>query len=107
MLTHSPPNTPSQSNPVVLIAHQRDDFNPYGPTSTSDSVKDGGFATEKVQLSSSTPPLRSHSEGIIEGFANFYGAVTRMCGFNEKYSLGLCACETLILLTSFLRLPLQ
>jgi len=93
MLTHSPPkgpNTLSQSNPVPLDAH----FNPYVPT--PDSVKDEGFAKAVIP-----PPKRSRFEGIT----NFYGAITRMCGFNEKYSLGLCACKTLILPTSLL--PLQ
>jgi hypothetical protein len=98
MLTHPPPNTLSQSNPVVLDA-QRHDFNPY--VSTSDSVEDEGFAKAEIAVLPSAPPKRSHFEGIT----NFYWAVTRMFGFDEKYSLGLCTCKTLILLASLL--PLQ
>jgi hypothetical protein len=91
MSTHSPPNTlPSQSNTVVLDA-QRHNFNPYLPT--PDSVKDEGFAKAEIRVLPSASPKRSRFEGIT----NFYGAVTRMFGFNEKYSLGLCACKMFLI----------
>ena len=91
MLTHSPPNI-SRSNPVVLDA-QRQGFDPYVPA--SDSVKEEGFAKPETQVLPSAPAkLRS----CFEGITNVYGVVTRMFGFNEKYSLGLCACKTLITL---------
>jgi hypothetical protein len=88
MLVHSPPNT-SQSNPVVLNA-QRQDLNSYVPQAASDSVKDEGLA--KADVSSVPPTKHPH----FEGMTNFYWAVTRIFGFNEKYSLALCACKTLI-----------
>src|ERR1700733_14920648 len=88
MLIHSPPNTLSQSNPVALDA-QRHDFNPYVPT--SDSVKDERFANAEVQAL----PNAASKNSYFEDIANVYGAGTRMFGFDEKYSLGLCACKHL------------
>jgi hypothetical protein len=98
MLAHSPPYI-SRSNSVVLDV-QRHDFDPYVPA--SDFVQDDGDTKTEVQVLPSAPPKRSRFEGI----ANIYGAIARMLGFNEKYSLGLCVCKTLLdcLLTSLLLL---
>jgi hypothetical protein len=85
MSTHSPHNT-IQSTHVV----QRTGFDHYRPA--SDDIGEEGLAKAEIQELPSPPPKSSHLEGIT----NFYGAVSRMFGFNEKYSLGLCACKTSI-----------
>jgi hypothetical protein len=96
MSTHAHPNT-SESNPVVLGA-QRQAFNAYVPQAASDSVKDEGFASKADIRMLPNVPHTKHSP--FEGLTDFYWAVTRIFGFNEKYSLGLCACKTLIALLS-------
>lgn len=89
MLTHSPSTTSNGHSPAVGLSSQKQDFNVYVPRPVaSDFDKDEGFGRAEIGVRPNTPPTK-RSSSCFEGIGNFYRAVTRMCGFNEKYSLGL------------------
>ena len=90
MSSYSAPNT-SQSG-TTTVDPQRQNFNPYSPG--SDAAKDEGVLGSADSPKFPNAPLKSSR---FEGARNVYNAVSRIFGFDEKYSLALCASGTLIL----------